>query len=103
MQLDVYRVARDIVTRVVALGVKDAELETQVTRAAKSLLLNLAEGLPSRSGGTRRRHFAIALGSAYEVAAAVDAAALLGVAERGAVGEVLALCDRVSAMLSRMR
>ena len=103
MQLDVYRVARDIVARVVALGVKDAELEAQVTRAAKSLLLNLAEGLPSRSAGTRRRHFAIALGSAYEVAAAVDAAALLGVADRVAVGEVLALCDRVSAMLSRMR
>ena len=44
-----------------------------------------------------------ALGSAYEVAAAVDAAAALGVADKAAVSEVLALCDRVSAMLSRMR
>lgn len=103
MQLDVYRVAREIVARVVALGVKDAELESQVTRAAKSLLLNLAEGLPSRSAGLRRRFFATAKGSAYEVAAAVDAAALLGVANRDAVAEVLHLCDRVSAMLSRMR
>lgn len=87
MQLDVYRVARDIVTKVVALGVTDAEFESQVTRAAKSLPLNLAEGLPSRSAGMRRRFFAIA----YEVAAAADAAALLGVADRAAVGEVLAL------------
>ena len=103
MQLDVYRVGRELVVKVVALSVKDAELEAQVTRAAKSLLLNLAEGLPSRSAGTRRRFFATAKGSAYEVAAAVDAAALLGVADRAAVDEVLVLCDRVSAMLSRMR
>ena len=65
--------------------------------------LNLSEGLPSRSVGLRGRYFTTAQGSAYEVAAAVDAAAALGMADAEAVGEILALCDRVSAMLYRMR
>ena len=103
MQLDVYRVAREIVVRVAELGVRNAELRSQVTRASTSLLLNLSEGLPSRSAGLRRKFFTAAQGSAYEVAAAVDAAAALGVADAAAVAEVLALCDRVSAMLYRMR
>ncbi len=102
MQLDVYRVAREMVVRVGALGVRDAELRSQATRAAASVLLNLSEGLPSRSTGLRRKFFTTAQGSAYEVAAAVDAAAALGVADAAAVVEVLALCDRVSAMLFRM-
>ena len=103
MQLDVYRVAREMVVRVGRLGLKDAELRSQATRAAASVLLNLSEGLPSRSAALRGRYFTTARGSAYEVAAAVDAAAALGLADATAVGEVLALCDRVSAMLYRMR
>ncbi len=103
MQLDVYRVAREMVVRVGRLGLKDAELRSQATRAAASVLLNLSEGLPSRSAGLRGRYFTTARGSAYEVAAAVDAAAALGQADAAAVAEVLALCDRVSAMLYRMR
>ena len=103
MQLDVYRVAREMVVRVGRLGLKDAELRSQATRAAASVLLNLSEGLPSRSAALRGRYFTTARGSAYEVAAAVDAAGALGMADAAAVGEILGLCDRVSAMLYRMR
>ena len=67
------------------------------------MLLNLSEGLPSRSAPLRGRYFTSARGSAYEVAAAVDAAEALGLADAAEVGAILALCDRVSAMLHRMR
>ncbi len=103
MQLDVYRVAREVVVAVGRLGVKDAELRGQVARAAASLLLNLSEGLPSRSAAMRGRYFASARGSAYEVAAAVDVASALGLIAEADAAAVLALCDRVSAMLYRMR
>ncbi|MFO0555132.1 MAG: four helix bundle protein [Polyangiaceae bacterium] len=56
----------------------DSELREQVTRAAKSVFLNIAEGLPNRRLGVRRRHFEIARGSLGEAAAALDLAAVLG-------------------------
>ncbi len=103
MQLDVYRVAREVVVAVGRLGLKDAELRSQVTRAAASLLLNLSEGLPSRQAGLRARYFTTARGSAYEVAAAVDVAAALGLVGEQPAAQIMELCDRVSAMLYRMR
>jgi four helix bundle protein len=103
MRLDVYRVAREVVTRVAGLRLADVELRSQVTRASKSMLLNLAEGVPSRSAAVRRRYFEAAKGSAYEVAAAVDIAGALGMVEGEEVAAILDLCHPVSAMLSRMR
>ena len=103
MHLDVYRVSREVVVAVTRLGVKDAEIRSQVTRAAGSLLLNLSEGLPSRSAAMRERYFASARGSAYEVAAAVDVAGALGLIDEEQAAQIVALCDRVSAMLYRMR
>ena len=44
----------------------------QISRAAASICLNLAEGAASRFRDVKRRHFAIALGSAAECAAALD-------------------------------
>jgi four helix bundle protein len=44
----------------------------QISRAAASICLNLAEGAESRFRDVKRRHFAIALGSATECAAALD-------------------------------
>ncbi|MEZ6185576.1 MAG: four helix bundle protein [Planctomycetota bacterium] len=48
-----------------------ADLRKQLTRAAESVALNLAEGAGS-SGGNRRRHFQIAYGSAAEAHAATE-------------------------------
>ena len=103
MSLDVYRVAREMVERVGRLGVKHPALRDQLTRACTSVMLNLAEGLPSRSAPMRRKFFATAQGSAYEVAAGVDAALALRSIEEEDAAPILALCDRVSAMLYRMQ
>ena len=58
----------------------------QLSRAAQSVALNLAEGAAARSRDVKRRHWNIALGSAGECAAALD---LVGI-ENGAAPELLA-------------
>ena len=55
--LDVYVAARELAAVVHGAQIGDAELRDQATRAAKSVFLNLCEGLPSDSGPMRRRHF----------------------------------------------
>jgi four helix bundle protein len=56
-----------------------ANLRAQALDAAESVVLNLGEGAaqPPRSGA-KRRHYVIALGSADEVGAALDAARAQG-------------------------
>ncbi len=55
-----------------------ANLGDQVRRAAVSALLNLAEGFEQPPGSdAKKRHYEIAVGSAGEVAAALDAALAL--------------------------
>ncbi len=77
-KLDVYVQARELARAVHQAAIGDAELRDRATRAAKSTLLNLAEGLPATNLGVRRRHFAIARNSLCEVAAAVDLAVANG-------------------------
>ena len=101
-QLDVYRAARELVGIVVRAKIEDRELRDQATRAAKSVLLRLSEGLPHRSQGMRRKFFAEANGSVYEVAAAVDVAGLIGAMRETDVKRVTVLAVRVTQMLSRM-
>ena len=102
MQLDVYRVTRELVVRVGALKIADRELQQQATRAAASVLLQLSEGLPLNGQAARRKYFNEAKGSVCEVAAAVDVAAALGVARTEEVGEILVLASRVKRMLWRL-
>src|ERR1700733_4531382 len=101
-RLHVYRAARDLVEVVVKAKIEDRELRDQVTRAAKSVLLRLWEGLPHRSQPMRRKYFAEANGSVYEVAAAVDVAGVLGVMREADVKKATALALRVTQMLSKM-
>ena len=79
---------------------QDRSLADQLQRAATSVLLNLAEGTGYRDR-SRRRSYAIALGSAREVSAALDAAVALGVVEQlpDAVADRL---DHVQAVLVRL-
>jgi four helix bundle protein len=83
-KLDAYGVARDVAVIVHRLGIRDLELRDQATRAAKSVFLNLSEGLPSKQSGVRRRHFAIALGSLGELCAALDLALAIGAVDASA-------------------
>ena len=81
MQLPAYLLAKKVAVQVQRARIQDSELRDQATRAAKSCFLNLAEGLPSYQAGIRKRHFAIAIGSIAEVAAAIDLAVALGVVD----------------------
>jgi four helix bundle protein len=74
----------------------DRELADQIYRAANSVLLNLGEGQKFQ-GGNRRKHYAIAQGSANEVKAALDAAEAWGWI--GDAKEPRALLDRILAMM----
>ena len=60
-----------------AIARRDRDLVDQLTRAASSIALNLAES-QGRAGGDRRRHLQIAAGSAFEVRGALDVAAAWG-------------------------
>jgi len=98
-RLDVYVATRELVRLVHAATLTDAELRDQATRAAKSALLNLAEGLPDDRPAVRRRYFRQADGSVHEVAAAVDCAAAIGALDEGVARDGIALAARVRALL----
>ena len=73
--LEFYKVVKGIRARLPrGLG----PLGDQLSRAAQSVSLNLAEGSAARSRDVKLRHFNIALGSAGECAAALDLVAIEG-------------------------
>ena len=80
------------------IRVRDADLARQMQRAAASIALNAAEGR-RRFGGDRRHLFRVALGSAAELGAALDAAVGFGHLTAAEAAEAAALADRVRAML----
>lgn len=97
--LDVYVAARELAAVVHAAHIADAELRDQATRAAKSVFLDLCEGLPSDSGPMRRKHFALANGSLHELVGAVDLSGAIGALSAAPARRALALAVRVKRML----
>ncbi|MFO0745002.1 MAG: four helix bundle protein [Myxococcota bacterium] len=93
-KLDVYPLAVKVARWAAGVGARRS-LKDQVVRAAESVVLNIAEGAALPPGDAKRNHFRIALGSAAEVAAAID---LLGDAARAddirRVGAMLAGLSR---------
>jgi four helix bundle protein len=98
-KLEVYIQARELAAGVHFANIGDVELRDQATRAAKSVFLNLAEGLPDSQLGVRRRHFCIARNSLCEVAAAVDLAAAMGALPVVVAGELVGRIERVGRLL----
>jgi four helix bundle protein len=98
-QMDVYRAARELAALVHSARIPDAELRDQASRASKSVFLNICEGLPSESAGTRRRHFALANGSLHEVVGALDLASAIGALAPEPAQRAQALALRVKRML----
>ena len=97
---DTYEVSvllnRSVKTIVEKLKGRSAELADQLHRAAMSVTLNVAEGSRS-SDGNKKRHFAIAQGSANEVKACIDLAEIWGWIDD--TREVRELLDRQLALL----
>jgi four helix bundle protein len=80
------------------LGRRDASLADQLRRAATSVHLNVAEG--NRRAGKDRGHlFRVALGSASEVQACLEAAEALGYLAANAVAGALSTADRAQRLL----
>jgi four helix bundle protein len=102
-RMDVYRVARELVVLVHTAKIGDAELRDQATRAAKSVLLRLSEGLPHDSQGMRRKYFNEANGCVHEVLAALDVAAACGVLDPAVAQRGQLLAIRVKGMLRKLR
>ena len=76
-RLDCYQLALGVARELSSVKFPrgDADLRDQAVRAARSVVLNIAEGR-ARGGGAQRNHYRIALGSAAEVCAALDLVAL---------------------------
>ena len=72
-RLDVYHLAVELAQWAAVQPIPPARkhLRDQLTRAADSVVLNIAEGAGREPGDTRRNHLRIALASAAEVAAIV--------------------------------
>jgi len=102
MQLDVYIVCRELTALVVRMNLADSELRDQATRAVKSILLNLSEGLGMPAGAQRRRFMTTALGSVHELAAAVDVAAVLGLVTPEVADRADELAYRARGMLAAL-
>jgi four helix bundle protein len=102
-RMDVYRVARELVVLVHTAKIGDAELRDQATRAAKSVLLRLSEGLPHDSPGMKRKFLNEANGSVHEVMAALDVSAACGVLDPEVARRGQLLAVRVKGMLRKLR
>src|SRR5688500_18676672 len=80
-KLDVYRVALEAHAQATTILAGDHRIvRDQLERASLSVILNTAEGAGRRSRKDKRRHYAIARGSAMECSAAVDVIAIRGLA-----------------------
>jgi four helix bundle protein len=73
-----YRFAIQLLEQVQQMKVVDARLRDQLLRAAKSVCLNIAEGVGRFSNADKKRVYAIARGECCETAAAIDIARVTG-------------------------
>lgn len=102
-KLDAYRVAVQAQVAVAELIPNEHRvLRDQVERASVSVVLNISEGAGRRSRKDKRRHYAIARGSAMEVAAALDLVAGRRIAGESEVLQVRTLYVRVIQMLTKL-
>jgi four helix bundle protein len=103
--LDAFLVARQVLTGGEAIALKIprgyANLADQLRRSLLSCFLGIAEA-SSRSGTDRLSRFRCARGEASEAAAALEAIQLLRLAPTDQTDEILALPDRLCAMLTRL-
>jgi four helix bundle protein len=102
-RLDVYKVAREFTVAVKEAGIRDAELQDQAIRAAISAFLTLAEGLPNKGPGLRRKYFTESNNSLHETIAAVDLATAIGALDPARASRIQELGLRFRKMLYKLR
>jgi len=75
----------------------------QARRAAASVPLNIAEGRGRSSQKDRNRFYDFAIGSLYELAAAMDILSALGEVSEPQSREIWNECDELTRILSRLK
>jgi four helix bundle protein len=102
-KLDCYQLAQQfngVARRLVPRGHR--ELRDQLTRAALSIPLNIAESAGRTAPADKAHFIAIARGSAMECAAIVDVLLASGIAAIGPCREARVLLIRIVQMLSKL-
>ena len=77
----------------------EGSLRDQLVRAGESVVLNVGEGAGSSTPATKRKYYAIARASEWELASCMDLARLRGISVEASVGGEL---DEVNRMLTRL-
>ena len=98
-RLDAYKVAREICMRVYAAKISNAQLRDQAERAASSMFLQLAEGLPIEGTGLRKKYFTESHASLHEVVAALDLASVSKFMNAEEAAAIIVLAERERRML----
>ncbi|MEJ2153404.1 MAG: four helix bundle protein [Gemmatimonadota bacterium] len=105
-RLEVYRVALeffDLADEVIdSLPRGRGHLANQLSRAALSIVNNIAEGAGKLSAGDKRRYYLTALGSSTECAAMVDICLRRQLIEEAKHRHAKKLLDRTAAMLTKL-
>jgi four helix bundle protein len=101
-RLVAYQIAVELLLAIKAANIRDAKLRDEALRAAKSAVLNVAEGTGrfTRARTRRARAFTIARGEGLEAFAALETAALMGDAEAADVQRCLPIAQRLYALLT---
>ncbi|MBX3207092.1 MAG: four helix bundle protein [Labilithrix sp.] len=99
-RLVAYQVAVELLLGVKAANIRDAKLRDEALRAAKSAVLNIAEGAGRVTRADKGRAFTIARGEGLEAFAALETAALVGDAEAADVERCLPVARRLYALLT---
>jgi four helix bundle protein len=105
-RLDVYRCAVAFLgeahTISKSLPAGHGDLKDQIRRASLSISLNIAEGAGKVSPGEKRKHYAIARGSAMECAAILDACDVMELTTRDQIRPAYDLLARILGMLTKL-
>jgi four helix bundle protein len=95
-----YHVAVELLVAIKAAEIRDAKLRDEALRAAKSAVLNIAEGAGRFSRADKGRAFTIARGEGLEAFAALETAALLGDVAPTHVAHCQPIAGRLYALLT---
>ena len=102
-KLAVYHVALELqVMTPLIVPAHQRVLHDQLERASLSAVLNIAAGAGRHSRRDKRRHYAIARGSAMETAACIDVVRLRRLAPDAVCDQARSLALRVIQMLSKL-
>jgi len=105
-RLDVYQLALDFLVAaddiVERLPRGRGHLADQLSRAATSIVLNIAEGAGKYSHGDKRRYYLTSSGSTTECAAILDVLLRLRLIQSEEHGRAKGVLDRIMSMLVKL-